>query len=92
MSKWHCRCDCGSEIDVLGMSLKNGDTKSCGCSNYKINRPSKDYSGQQLGELSVIRKIEGSKPTKYICQCSCGREVEVLQKYLTSGRKLPLWM
>lgn len=87
MAKWHCRCDCGSEIDVLGMSLKNGDTKSCGCSNYKINRPSKDYSGQQFGELSVIRKIEGSKPTKYICQCSCGREVEVLQKYLTSGRK-----
>lgn len=28
---WHCRCDCGNEIDVLGTSLRCGDTKSCGC-------------------------------------------------------------
>ena len=25
MSKWHCVCDCSNEIDVIGMSLKNGD-------------------------------------------------------------------
>lgn len=28
---WHCRCDCGNELDVMGMSLKNGDCTSCGC-------------------------------------------------------------
>lgn len=88
MAKWHCRCDCGNEIDVLGMSLKNGNTKSCGCSSYtKRKRLSKDYSGQQFGDLFVIRKIEGSMPSKYFCRCNCGREVEVFQKDLTSGRK-----
>ena len=29
--KWHCKCDCGNECDVIGSNLLNGDTKSCGC-------------------------------------------------------------
>lgn len=29
--KQHCLCDCGNEIDVIGQSLRNGNTKSCGC-------------------------------------------------------------
>lgn len=28
---WHCKCDCGNECNVLGSSLRNGNTKSCGC-------------------------------------------------------------
>lgn len=28
---WHCICDCGNEKDVLGSSLKNGKSTSCGC-------------------------------------------------------------
>ena len=28
---WRCRCECGNEIIVLGSSLRNGDTTSCGC-------------------------------------------------------------
>lgn len=28
---WHCRCDCGNEVDVIGRSLTAGHTKSCGC-------------------------------------------------------------
>lgn len=87
MSKWHCKCECGNEIDVLGMSLKNGDTKSCGCYNKNRIRPVKDYTGSQFGELYVIQKIDGSNPTKYLCKCSCGNEVEALQKALSSGKK-----
>ena len=33
---WCCICDCGTEIIVRAASLKNGDTKSCGC--YKKER------------------------------------------------------
>ena len=29
--KWHCLCECGNEVDVLGHLLRNGHTKSCGC-------------------------------------------------------------
>lgn len=28
---WHCKCDCGNELDVSGNSLITGNTKSCGC-------------------------------------------------------------
>jgi uncharacterized protein YkuJ len=28
---WLCRCDCGNEKPILGHSLQNGNTKSCGC-------------------------------------------------------------
>lgn len=28
---WHCRCDCGSEIDIPYNNLVYGNMKSCGC-------------------------------------------------------------
>lgn len=28
---WKCECVCGKVINTLGYSLKNGETKSCGC-------------------------------------------------------------
>ena len=28
---YHCKCDCGKEIDVIYSSLVSGNTKSCGC-------------------------------------------------------------
>lgn len=28
---WRCKCECGNEIILLGSTLKNGITKSCGC-------------------------------------------------------------
>lgn len=29
--RWRCRCDCGTERDVLGVTLRSGETKSCRC-------------------------------------------------------------
>ncbi len=34
---WHCRCACGGSKDVLGLLLKRGDVKSCGCLKRKKN-------------------------------------------------------
>lgn len=28
---WECKCDCGSIVHVRSATLKNGDTRSCGC-------------------------------------------------------------
>lgn len=33
---WHCKCDCGNEVDVSGSKLRNGNTKSCGCLTHDI--------------------------------------------------------
>ena len=28
---YRCKCDCGSELDVISTNLKSGNTRSCGC-------------------------------------------------------------
>jgi hypothetical protein len=33
---WACRCDCGTEKEVLGTTLKNGTSKSCGCLHKEL--------------------------------------------------------
>lgn len=30
-ARWNCICECGGSATVYGISLKSGDTKSCGC-------------------------------------------------------------
>jgi len=30
-AKWHCKCECGNETDVLSFNLRSGHTTSCGC-------------------------------------------------------------
>jgi len=35
---WLCKCDCGKETIVNGLSLKNGNTKSCGCYAKEIQK------------------------------------------------------
>ncbi len=29
--KWICKCECGNITSVIGTTLRNGNTKSCGC-------------------------------------------------------------
>lgn len=30
-ARWECKCDCGETTVVRGSSLRNGNTRSCGC-------------------------------------------------------------
>lgn len=34
---WKCRCDCGNELLVTGVSLRRNNTKSCGCLRKEIS-------------------------------------------------------
>jgi len=33
---WNCLCDCGNTVVVSGKSLRDGNTKSCGCLNIDV--------------------------------------------------------
>lgn len=43
ITNWHCKCDCGNEIDVVGSSLKSGDTNSCGCLSKELKKKYNTY-------------------------------------------------
>ncbi len=80
--RWLCRCDCGKEISIIGSSLKNGNTRSCGC--IKLN----DLSGRRFGSWVVIERVENKKhrTTLWRCRCDCGKVAVTQARSLTTGR------
>jgi hypothetical protein len=74
--RWRCRCDCGTEREVLAAMLKSGHSRSCGClrdelSSVRASRPRLDLTGQRFGRWLVI---ERSSSSSWRCVCDCGTE------------------
>lgn len=49
-STWLCRCDCGNEKIIIGYSLKNRNTRSCGCIKKEGNNLKHGYN--RIGKKS----------------------------------------
>ncbi len=81
---WHCRCDCGNEIDVPLVRLRTGLTKSCGC----IRNDGIDLTGRRYGGLVVLERSGYDSDCKPLwrCRCDCGNEVDILGAKLTMLR------
>lgn len=92
---WNCKCSCGCEKEILGQSLKNGKTISCGHigkENLEKGRGLnfQDLTGQLFGYLEVLRRGEdisykNRKLVSWECKCKCGNLVSVLADNLRSG-------
>lgn len=68
-----CICECGTEQVFLLSNLKNGHTKSCGCSKGpKLNES--DYVGKRYGRFTVLAFDRVSNLGRLMakCQCDCG--------------------
>ena len=84
---WHCRCDCGNEVDVMALNLTRNHTISCGCARLEGRKKlSRDITGERFGHLIGIRKIENSTRTKWLFKCDCGNEVEAYLSNVTTGK------
>lgn len=94
--KWHCLCECGSEKDILGTMLRNGNTKSCGCLQRKraaesnIERTGGSILGQRFNRLVVIEEYmvpqtNGKNQRFCKCKCDCGNISEIAASHLKSG-------
>lgn len=95
-ARWLCQCKCGNQTVVLGKSLRNGNTKSCGC--YQKERATQSNMeradvliGKKFGKLLVIEELgfilhtSGKRSRVYKCLCDCGNYCEVQHQYLTYG-------
>jgi len=89
--KWLCRCECGTQRYVLERSLVYGGSVSCGCLRKERadQANTHDLTGQQFGELTVLRRVESETrgPVKWLCQCSCGEEYVVQGTLLVTGKR-----
>jgi hypothetical protein len=82
--RWNCRCDCGTEKEVEGLTLRDGRSKSCGC--LANERPC--LLGQRFHRLTVISDpffYEDDRRTHYRCKCDCGNEKDFLGSTLRYG-------
>lgn len=97
--KWVCQCDCGKQISVNGTSLRNGNTKSCGCTRTQklvernINNSSVKI-GNKYGKLTIIQDLGMRKQSSRnknerwsLCKCDCGKTIEVSNNMLQTGWK-----
>ena len=81
---WHCRCDCGGEIDAPLPQLRSGYRKSCGCLSHP---PLKDFIGKRFGNLTVLAYAgKRAGMHRWRCLCDCGKETVVGQTLLQSGK------
>ena len=53
-AKWRCRCDCGKETIVRGVTLRRGESKSCGCYRADYWRQKMTKHGKSTERLAVI--------------------------------------
>lgn len=91
--RWHCRCECDNEIDVVGDTLRRGNTRSCGCYKKELDVKSvKDLTGQVFGRLTVMCRADdrlsektGVRHIQWHCRCECGAECDVDGYSLRSG-------
>ena len=90
--KWRCRCDCGTERQILERSLLFGGSLSCGCLRDEKFRSKVvyDLTGKTFGELTVLKEAEVQKKNGgvwWTCKCSCGNTYDVPATLLVNGRR-----
>lgn len=52
---WECKCDCGNTAYVIGTTLKNGNTSSCGC----LRKENTARLGRRTGGSKPRRSCSG---------------------------------
>jgi len=54
---WLCKCTCGKDTVVVGSSLKNGYTRSCGCLQKEaVSKPKTEEHKRKMSTAQTGRK------------------------------------
>lgn len=68
--KWHCKCDCGNEVEVDTRNLKSGHTKSCGCLKNKTKNVY-DMTGYETDNIKVLNRAGSDNQQVALWECLC---------------------
>ena len=89
------RCECGKEIKINPIFIKNGNTKSCGClklgllkeysENSRIDLVGKTFTYLTVLEYLGIVHEKNYYYGNYKCKCICGNIKNVRTEYLKTG-------
>lgn len=82
---WICRCECGTEKQVLASNLTSSLVKSCGClracaarrrgKHTRDGPRAYDLTGNVFADLTVVALARRTKAgAVWRCACTCGRE------------------
>lgn len=75
---YECTCSCGSVFLTVGIRVKNGHTKSCGCKSTDRSSRIVDYTGKKFNGIVVLRRegltTEKRPKVNWLCKCHCGKE------------------
>lgn len=73
---WLCQCECGNQKIILGRSLRDGKTLSCGClQKEKVSGVRVDLTGQKFNRLTVLcqsDRLANNGKILWDCSCDCG--------------------
>lgn len=92
--KWECKCDCGNVVYVLGSSLRNGNTKSCGCLAREMTVKRNTTHGLTHHPLRIIyagmkQRCYYKKDTHY--QRYGGRGISICNEWKNDFKKFYDW-
>lgn len=82
-ARWLCRCECGNLVAIITDKLKNGRTKSCGCSSH-MGGNHKTHGRSRTTEYRIwsgmIQRTTNHKATSY--EGYGGRGITVCDRWL----------
>lgn len=94
---FECRCDCGTLRSVIGLSLSNGKSQSCGCLQREVSREKHTVHGATTGRgmtpeysawKAIIARCENPKNKRFLDYGGRGIKITAewrnnFQKFLT---------
>ncbi len=90
-----CKCDCGKEKIIKGVSLKNGNTKSCGCLQKEKAKLTKNViHGKSHDRIYIIywgmkKRCYNKKEKNYYLYG--GRGITICEEWLNSFENFYNW-
>ncbi len=92
--QYKCKCDCGTEVVVLGIHLRSGHVKSCGC--YRRETTAKNMATHKMTNTRIYAiwknmKQRCSNPNRKDYSLYGGRGISVCKEWINNFNAFLSW-